>query len=94
MTAIDVLHTERMATLEAIHAKISSQHILQAVRWPQAWTCLELKEGTGAAWLNHVHSLPLGCTQHENRWPTLLKVSAMVKCLGTIMKVAQDLRDN
>jgi len=31
MTAIDVLHTERMATLEAIRAKIGSQHILQAV---------------------------------------------------------------
>ena len=50
MTAIDVLHTERMATLEAIRAKIRSQHILQAVQWPQARTCLELKERTGAAW--------------------------------------------
>ena len=85
MTAIDVLHTERMGTLAAIHAKIRSLHVLQAVQRPQARTCLGLKEGTGAAWSNHVHGLP--------RWPTLLKVSAMVKCLGAIMKVAQDLHD-
>jgi hypothetical protein len=92
MTAIDVLHTKRMGTLEAIRAKIRSQHILQAVQWPQTRTCLELKEGTGAGWSNHVHGL-LGCTLYEVRWPTLLKVSTMVKCWGAKMKVAQDLHD-
>jgi len=82
LAAIDVLHTERMVTLEVICATVRSQHVLQAVQWPQAKRRLQLKERTGAAWSNLVQGLPPQCTLHEYRWPTLLKVSAKSNAWG------------
>jgi hypothetical protein len=90
LAAIDVLHIECMAALEAI-CPIFAHSAGSAVATGRDMLIGE--RSNWAAWSNLVQGLPLGCTVHVDTWPTLLKVSANVICLGAIMKDDQDLHD-